>query len=37
MVETCMPNQRGRGSMEHTQMHLALKKGTKNPHNTSNS
>jgi hypothetical protein len=33
---TCVPNLRGRGSMEHTQMHLALKKSTKNFYYTSN-
>jgi hypothetical protein len=31
MLGTYVPNLRGRGWMEHTQMHLALKKGTKNP------
>jgi hypothetical protein len=34
---TCVPNLRGRGLVEHTQMHPALKKGTKNFHNTSKS
>ena len=37
MLGTCVPNLRGRGWVEHTQMHLALKKGTKNFHYTSNS
>ena len=35
MLSTCAPNLRGRGWVEH--MHLALKKGTKIFHNTSNS
>jgi hypothetical protein len=34
---TCVPNLRGRGWVEHTQMHLVEKKGTKNFHYTSNS
>jgi hypothetical protein len=29
MLGTCVPNLRGMGGMEHTQMYLALKKGTK--------
>jgi hypothetical protein len=29
MLGTCVPNLRGRGGVEHTQMYLALKKGTK--------
>jgi hypothetical protein len=29
MLGTCVSNLRGRGWVEHTQMHLALKKGTK--------
>jgi hypothetical protein len=37
MLGTCIPNLRGRGWLEHTQMHLALKKGTKKFHYTSNS
>jgi hypothetical protein len=37
MLGTCVPNLRGRGCLEHTQMHLVLKKGTKNFHDTSNS
>jgi hypothetical protein len=37
MLDTCVPNLRGRGWVEHTQMHLVLKKGTKNFHYTSNS
>jgi hypothetical protein len=37
MLGTCVPNLRGRGWVEHTQMHLALKKGTKTFHYTSNS
>jgi hypothetical protein len=37
MLGTYLPNFRGRGWMEHTQMHLALKKGTKYFHYTSNS
>jgi hypothetical protein len=37
MLGTCVPNLRGRGWLEHTQMHLALKKGTKTFHYTSNS
>jgi hypothetical protein len=28
MLDTCEPNLRGRGWVEHAQMHLALKKGT---------
>jgi hypothetical protein len=36
MLGTCVPNLRGRGCMEHTQMHLALKKDTKIFHYTSN-
>jgi hypothetical protein len=30
MLDSCIPNLRGRSGVEHTQMHLALKKGTKN-------
>jgi hypothetical protein len=37
ILGTYVPNLKGRGSMEHTQMHLALKKGTKNFHYSSNS
>jgi hypothetical protein len=37
MLGTCAPNLRGRKWVEHTQMHPALKKGTKNFHNTSKS
>jgi hypothetical protein len=37
MLGTCMPNLRGREWVEHTQMHLVLKKGTKIFHYTSNS
>jgi hypothetical protein len=37
MLSTCTPNLRGRGWVEHTQMHLTLKKGTKLFHHTSNS
>jgi hypothetical protein len=37
MLGTCVPNFRGRWWVEHTQMHRALKKGTKNFHNTSKS
>jgi hypothetical protein len=37
ILGTCVPNLRGRGWVKHTQMHLALKKGTKNFHYTSNS
>jgi hypothetical protein len=37
MLGTCIPNLRGRESVEHTQMHLVLKKGTKYFHNTNNS
>jgi hypothetical protein len=37
MLGTCVPNLRGREWVEHTQMHLALKKGTKNFHYTSSS
>ena len=37
MLDTCLPSLRGIGWMEHTQMHPALKKGTKNFHCTSNS
>jgi hypothetical protein len=37
MLGTCVPNLRGRWWVEHTQMHPALKKGTKNFHNTSRS
>jgi hypothetical protein len=37
MLSTCVPNLRGRRWVEHTQMHLALEKGTKNFHYTSNS
>jgi hypothetical protein len=37
MLGTCVPNFRCRGWVEHTQMHLALKKGTKIFHYTSNS
>jgi hypothetical protein len=29
MLGICVPNLRGRGWVEHTQMHLVLKKGTK--------
>jgi hypothetical protein len=37
MLGTCVQNLRGRWWMEHTQMHLALKKGTNFFHYTSNS
>jgi hypothetical protein len=37
MLSTCVPNLRGRSWVEHTQMHLVLKKGTKNFHYTNNS
>jgi hypothetical protein len=37
MLGTFVPNLRGRGWVEHTQMHLVLKKGTKNFHYTSKS
>jgi hypothetical protein len=37
MLGTFVPNLRGRQWVEHTQMHPALKKGTKNFHNTSKS
>ena len=37
MLGTCVPNLRSKGWMEHTQMHLGLKKGTKIFHCTSNS
>ena len=37
MLSTCVPNLRGRGWVEHIQMHLALKKGIKIFHYTSNS
>jgi hypothetical protein len=37
MFGSCVPNLRSRGWVEHTQMHLALKKGTKKFHYTSNS
>jgi hypothetical protein len=37
MLGTCVPNHRGRWWVEHTQIHPALKKGTKNFHNTSKS
>jgi hypothetical protein len=37
MLGTCEPNLTGRGWVEHTQMHLALKKGTIFFHFTSNS
>jgi hypothetical protein len=37
MLGTCVPNFRRRGLVEHTQMHLALKKGTKLFHYRSNS
>jgi hypothetical protein len=36
ILGTCVPNLRGREWVEHTQMHLAVKKGTKNFHYTSN-
>jgi hypothetical protein len=36
MLGTCIPNLRGRGWVEHTQMHHALKKGTQIFHYTSN-
>jgi hypothetical protein len=36
MLGTCVPNLRGKGWVEHTQIHPALKKGTKNFHYTSN-
>jgi hypothetical protein len=36
MVGTCVPNLRGRGWVEHTQMHPVLKKGTNFFHYTSN-
>jgi hypothetical protein len=35
MLGTCVPNLRGRCSVEHTQMHPALRRGTKNFHYTS--
>jgi hypothetical protein len=37
MLGTCVPNLGGWGWVQHTQMHLALKKGTKNFYYTSNS
>jgi hypothetical protein len=37
MLGTCVTNLRGRGWAEHTQMHLALKKGIEIFHYTSNS
>jgi hypothetical protein len=37
MLGTCVPNLRGRGWVEHTQIYPALKKDTKNFHYTSNS
>jgi hypothetical protein len=37
MLGTCVPNLRGRRWVEQTQMHLALKKGTRKFHYTSNS
>jgi hypothetical protein len=37
ILGTCVPNLRDRGWVEHTQMHLVLKKGTKKFHYTSNS
>jgi hypothetical protein len=37
ILGTCVPNLRGRWWAEHTQMRLALKKGTKPFHYTSNS
>jgi hypothetical protein len=37
MLGTCVPNLRGRQWVEHTQMHLALKKGSNSFHCTSNS
>jgi hypothetical protein len=37
MLGTCVSNLKGRGWVEHTQMHHALKKGTKHFHYTSNS
>jgi hypothetical protein len=37
MLGTCVPNLRGRIWEEHTQIHPALKRGTKNFHNTSKS
>jgi hypothetical protein len=37
MLGTCIPNLKARRWVEHTQMHLPLKKGTKNFHYTSNS
>jgi hypothetical protein len=36
MLGTCIINLRGRGWVEHTQMHLALMKGTNFFHYTSN-
>jgi hypothetical protein len=37
MLGTCVPNLRGRWWVEHTQIHPALKRGTKHLHYTSNS
>jgi hypothetical protein len=37
MLGTCILNLRGRGWVEHTQMHLGLKNGIKIVHYTSNS
>jgi hypothetical protein len=37
MLDTCVPNLRGISWVEHTQMHLVLKKGTKKFYYTSNS
>jgi hypothetical protein len=37
MLGTCVPNLRGTGWVEHTQMHPALMKGMKIVHYTSNS
>jgi hypothetical protein len=37
MLGTCVSNLRGRGWVEHSQMHLALKKGTKKFHYMSKS
>jgi hypothetical protein len=37
MLGTCVPNLRGRRSMEHTQMHPTPKKGIKHFYYTSNS
>ena len=36
MLGTSIPNLKGRSWVEHTQMHLALKKGTKKFHYTNN-